>query len=202
MTDKVKRRHRLYERRSRAGQCAHCAHRFQPDEPVWRLCQRLGQGFYGTIVVPLCAACWPKASTWPADEFSGPITHEWVTYSGNCVACGRPVHQTDWRRVRHHYCSDRCRNAHSPGYQAGLARQARAEARGPSRPCSECGEHFEPRRSDARFCSPRCKQKAYRKRVTDNNSAAGRVIDSRNDNSVTDNNSAVDGLIDSRNEAA
>jgi hypothetical protein len=49
----------------------------------------------------------------------------------------------------------------------------RRQRRGDARPCSECGKdilnniRYDNRgaRSDARYCSPKCKQKAYRKRA-------------------------------------
>ena len=33
--------------------------------------------------------------------------------------------------------------------------------------CGGCGEKFTPKRADARYCSNSCRQKVYRKRVTD-----------------------------------
>lgn len=30
--------------------------------------------------------------------------------------------------------------------------------------CERCGRNFEPKRADARYCSPRCRQAAYRRR--------------------------------------
>jgi hypothetical protein len=33
--------------------------------------------------------------------------------------------------------------------------------------CQCCGEKFTPKRADARYCSNACRQKVYRKRVTD-----------------------------------
>lgn len=41
----------------------------------------------------------------------------------------------------------------------------------PPKHCAECGGYLDgginPARADARYCSPRCRQSAYRKRVTD-----------------------------------
>ena len=34
----------------------------------------------------------------------------------------------------------------------------------PGPECAQCGEHFEPKRSDSRYCSSACRQKAYRER--------------------------------------
>lgn len=70
------------------------------------------------------------------------------------------------RHARHHFCSEACKRKQASQRYAAIARQRRAEARGPSRQCAVCGEPFEPARADARYCSPACKQKAYRVRVT------------------------------------
>jgi hypothetical protein len=34
-----------------------------------------------------------------------------------------------------------------------------------ARPCDQCGESYRPSRADTRFCSPACKQRAYRERL-------------------------------------
>jgi hypothetical protein len=34
------------------------------------------------------------------------------------------------------------------------------------RPCERCGKSYRPERSSARFCSPACRQRAYRKRIS------------------------------------
>jgi hypothetical protein len=38
--------------------------------------------------------------------------------------------------------------------------------------CAGCGDNFRPKRNDAIFCGPKCKQKAYRRRVTANTAVA------------------------------
>ena len=35
-----------------------------------------------------------------------------------------------------------------------------------TRVCEQCGKRYEPQRSSSRFCSPACKQRAYRKRLS------------------------------------
>jgi len=59
-----------------------------------------------------------------------------------------------------------------------------------SRDCQVCGKAFEPHRAGAQYCSDACRQRAYRRRVTDNEvrvTDQGRVTDSR----VTDNQTVV-----------
>ena len=52
------------------------------------------------------------------------------------------------------------------GYRKELSERAR-EAR-KDRVCKACGKVFTPTRSDGIYCSNACRQKAYRKSVTDN----------------------------------
>ena len=46
--------------------------------------------------------------------------------------------------------------------------------------CQRCGEKFTPKRADARYCSNACRQKGYRKRVTDAASAQNEHLVKRN----------------------
>jgi hypothetical protein len=57
------------------------------------------------------------------------------------------------------YCS-RCASDAENERQRELRRQARA-----NRPCATCGELFTPPRSDGRYCTPACRQRAYRART-------------------------------------
>jgi predicted nucleic acid-binding Zn ribbon protein len=72
-----------------------------------------------------------------------------------CRWCGRTAYYTDW--VWRVVCSDYCRDRLRP------SSQTRAAAR-IGRPCEVCGDPFTPPRSDGRYCSPACRQKAYRRR--------------------------------------
>jgi hypothetical protein len=56
------------------------------------------------------------------------------------------------------YCI-RCAHKQELARQRELRRQARA-----NRPCQGCGQRFTGARSDARYCSGACRQKAYRQR--------------------------------------
>ena len=63
--------------------------------------------------------------------------------------------------------------------QQQLKKTKEREKRRPEpRECHQCGETFEPRRKDSKFCTSACKQKAYRRRVTDSapTGDSGRVM--------------------------
>ena len=78
-----------------------------------------------------------------------------------CKGCGREFYtQIKSKKYCDYYlCGNRgCRKELSQ-----LAREARKD-----RVCKVCGKVFTPTRSDGVYCSNACRQKAYRKSVTDN----------------------------------
>jgi hypothetical protein len=70
-----------------------------------------------------------------------------------CVTCGQMIAGSRGRE-QPRTCSREC------GYHRPRRRAVRHEPRA----CDVCGETFTPRRADARYCSPACRQRAYRKR--------------------------------------
>jgi hypothetical protein len=75
-----------------------------------------------------------------------------------CPICARPMYFSRYveRAVP---CSYQCAYRRKVGMQ-----KAKRRVQHETIACAKCGEMFEPTRSDAEFCSPRCRQKAYRKR--------------------------------------
>jgi hypothetical protein len=88
-------------------------------------------------------------------------------------------------------CSDRCATlAH------GARRRARLEAARADRVCEQCGATFDPPRSDARTCSPACRQKAYRARrraVTDERCEPDQTAATRNAEDATSEQAWIEG---------
>jgi hypothetical protein len=86
-----------------------------------------------------------------------------------CGTCGK--HHLDFRKT----CGDylRCRECDEEAldFVHGLCgacyqrahRRAKREARALI-PCAGCGNSFKPARTDARYCSAACRQRAYRER--------------------------------------
>jgi len=149
--------------------CGGCGRDFQPNEPVWRIRHNTGLGFFGgsTIIAPFCGQCARRYRR--HDCLSEP-----------CEGCGRAVRNTEWGNRRHIYCSEACAKGCEVRRHSAIARDRRAEARGRTRICAECGETFEPARADTRFCSGVCKQRAYRKRVTLSKNDGCYLFESRN----------------------
>lgn len=74
------------------------------------------------------------------------------TYS-LCPACGRRLGRTNYWPATS--CSPECRRE---------LRNARRRVNRSETTCEVCGDTFTPPRADARYCSGRCRQKAYRQR--------------------------------------
>jgi hypothetical protein len=80
-----------------------------------------------------------------------------------CAECGRDIlliTDTSYKKppARGVCCSEACRSEHRK-------RPAREKRRvGLEKVCGECGKQFTASRSDAKTCSPACKQKAYRRK--------------------------------------
>lgn len=145
--------------------CAVCARELKPDEPVWREPIQTGCNFYGWAkywLAPRCRQC-----------AEGP---EGYYEARPCMGCGRTVN-TPWHRAHSKItaCCEDCRDKAA----LAAARAVRRKARGHPI-CPECQETFEPTRSDSKFCSGACRQKAYRKRVADSECRSRRLRKSRN----------------------
>ena len=77
-----------------------------------------------------------------------------------CGGCGRVFYTTIYTKKYCHsyWCGNQANNRRQREY-----RQMRRQ----DLVCQCCGEKFTPKRADARYCSNACRQKDYRKRVTD-----------------------------------
>lgn len=87
-----------------------------------------------------------------------------------CALCGSPVVRVTAHGPAPKYCSKQCQTRANHVSPAGVARQKRRQASQKKAPrliqCASCDQGFEAVRSDARFCSPRCLQRATRDSAT------------------------------------
>ncbi len=83
-------------------------------------------------------------------------------YDKVCVVCGEKAGWIGQRGLRAGFCS-RCITDTQTLLMSERKKAARAD-----RSCESCGISFTPGRSDGRFCSRACRQKAYRERLNDN----------------------------------
>lgn len=96
----------------------------------------------------------------------GFIEHQWARVAGQPLASTLPEQQLQWIRDEPGLLDRLIELAQA---QEAIARQDRlrfiAMRDGSNRNCETCGEGFVASRSDARYCSSPCRQKAYRART-------------------------------------
>jgi hypothetical protein len=144
-------RERVHRAIESASHCLECGKELGPQEPVWR-----SRSYRWRRVVACCKECRTSRTGW----FEDPKP---------CEACGRIVHNEPTMRDRVvTFCCSQC----AKSAYVTRTRKLRADARPRSETssCILCHKPFEPKRSDAQFCSNACRQKAYRQgkpRVTD-----------------------------------
>jgi hypothetical protein len=133
--------------------CNGCGKRLRKGEPLVAH-QRFGHGLTWGF---LCLRCAHDRE--PLDlGLRGPVSDLKHLDLHPCPTCARPMYFSRYieRAVP---CSYQCAHRRKLEMQ-----QAKRRVQHQTIACAECGEMFEPTRSDAEFCSSRCRQKAYRKR--------------------------------------
>jgi len=160
------RRRAIYNAQENGRTCADCKRAIRSDEPIFRESRCLGRSCFGGHQIPIAPVCL---------ECSSPSTRRQMPRP--CGGCGRNVYYE--RRSYFQRLTFCCEDCHRVA-RAAANREARRQARG-KRACKGCGKSFEPARTDAKFCSNACRQRAYRQRgVTDHASAPRRITISRN----------------------
>jgi hypothetical protein len=154
-----------------------CCERLIPrTEPVYRCRARSTRGFAHSYGAQLCADCWAKPwqertftqrdhifgglDTYVCTRLLSRWSDETRAHPQPCDGCGRPVvtGYNDYRRWT--VCSEPCRVAARREHQ----RQERVD--NPDR-CASCDAPMPGSRRGRRWCSPACKQRAYRERATE-----------------------------------
>jgi hypothetical protein len=135
-----------------AGRCTRCGEPFADNRAIafmvsemvaWSVMGPPGDETALTQreTVPVCSAC-----VTPREEAA-------ATRETTCAGCGQAMRSALAVRT----CCSRC-------YQRELRARWRDRARGF---CAACGQSFKPKRADARYCSPACKQRAWRARAVE-----------------------------------
>ena len=131
---------------TRGESCYGCQCAFRPQETMYKqtITRRVVFGLKRETV-SYCESCEP--SYWSGRD------------GGYCRTCERIVYfREDRRRRRHIFCSDRCKREHYSKEQRDKRLIGRQKV------CDLCDTEFLAPRSDKKFCSATCKQKAYRAR--------------------------------------
>jgi predicted nucleic acid-binding Zn ribbon protein len=123
--------------------CHRCQRPFAATEPVYRWhVPRTARYSYPNV----CEACAKEVrSTWRKN---------WK----NCLVCGRQIYISSTRHLT--VCSEDCARAR----QTKRAKELRLARRIKVYRCRVCGAEFEAARSDASFCSVKCRVSSYRRR--------------------------------------
>ena len=104
----------------------------------------------GAAARTFCAAC--AKATHPEWERCGLAVKHTA-----CRRCGRKRYYQGRGLWPHAYCTEGCaRHARRERRRRGRTRREGA--------CRTCGQRFTATRPDARYCSPACRQQAYRER--------------------------------------
>jgi len=151
---------RAFVQRMRAAQetggfCGYCARTLAPDEPVALCVYKTWQHGHGmTGRAPICDDCIKVPGR--RGLFALRTEHERLWLGAHCENCRRRLIVPPDARRKHACCSDRCLRA--------VKKAGRHRVRAFT--CDTCGATFPPARTDSRYCSPACRQKAYRQRNT------------------------------------
>ena len=129
-----------------AGHCSRCDAPFGTDDVLYMVCRDEIMDSRPANV-PVCEECLTEVDqARRQDEHARPV---------RCKGCGRQMIACV-KQFRKSYCSTRC-------YMAAWQRRTRSTRPRPTAICI-CRKRFKPTRSDARYCSDACRQKAYRVR--------------------------------------
>jgi hypothetical protein len=151
----------------RRMECAECGGEIFMGQPVYRYKDLVQlDRWHGTRLLkgptldadPVCADCAPQWLHSEAGEGARTYTIRMERVVEDCDYCGRPVvfanYGGHWNAA---FCSRECR------LQSTLAKLEGKKLLH-EMTCQECGAAFTSRRSDAKTCSSKCRQKAYRSR--------------------------------------
>lgn len=110
----------------------------------------------------ICQDCYDRGPTPVAEWYTNHVRWDRMVGRGEqaapapCVACGLHVVRNADPLLKRVTCSAACLTS--------LTR-SRNGNHGSGKPCDTCGETVTTGRADSRYCSPKCRQKAYRQRT-------------------------------------
>jgi hypothetical protein len=142
--------------------CEACGNQLEPDALIYRV--SLGyshpwnyQKCPGTII-RVCATCNVSRML---GVFPGYKDHRTWWPASSCAHCRRPIIASRNRKPPNLLCC----SVQCDALARNAAARRKRRAQRTEQDCDGCGKPFEPKRNDAAFCSPACRQRAYRSRT-------------------------------------
>ena len=149
-----------------ADVCYYCAERFEPGQLRWRILQTVPAGWGPAL---LCMDCFKQEDSLDvlgAGQDGNPAPRHTI----QCAGCNEYI--STIRNPRHqnwYYCSSRCYQRCYRKRRRGRASVVDWKGHRPNSQCIVCKKSLdrygeEHKRKDAKFCSSKCRQWAYRRR--------------------------------------
>ena len=153
--------------------CAGCETELEPTEPIWRRWFVFDNGKRPCrAIVPLCCSCRQQSICIPTNKIPALMRaredetleiFDYFLFDHPCENCSRPVTNPDDSVHRKH--TSCCWDCSQKIYSRGRRKTPELAD------CGQCGESFQVTRSDAVYCSNRCRQKAHRGKIRNVRSA-------------------------------
>lgn len=147
----------------RSGSCAVCSVPFDGQAAYLTKGSYWASRRWNAISLLICASCYGgRRGYFNFDHRALPVCWTGVVGRGEelppapCEACGQPFIRNAEALLKRHTCSAACTTS--------LTR-SRNGNKGSGKPCETCGRDITAGRADSRYCSPACRQKAYRHRM-------------------------------------
>ena len=146
--------------------CYYCPERFEPVQLRWRVTAGTASGWGPAL---LCMDCFKQEDS--LDVLGrGPDDNPALRHTIQCAGCGEYI--STIRNPRHdhwNYCSNRCYQRCYRKRRRGQESVVQWKGGRPKSQCVVCKNLIDPygkehKRKDAKFCSSKCKQWAYRRR--------------------------------------
>jgi hypothetical protein len=150
----------------RSGHCTRCGELFDPALKAFMVRENVVTGKVpdGThTIVAVCKKCLTdeERKEWKLFLLASPDKTRRKHIETTCGGCGQRIMTVAKVRKGQRWpvraCSDRCAQR--------MRRKSAARKRWPVERKCRCGKLFMPKHSDTIYCSPACKQRAYRRRI-------------------------------------
>lgn len=131
--------------------CASCLKDIEKGEPITKVRHKYRYGWKSGDYCQECSQDETKiAFDWWRQILANDKGAERIYHKQHCEQCGREV---GFARPRKRRPVVLC----SPSCSSGYSQRGKRKVRHQPKPCAHCGEEFTPKRTDARYCSDKCR---------------------------------------------